>query len=269
MAVRARRAGVASTGAFGFLALVMTAAIVACSNLGETTGVNVGPNFPSKTLYATNTQPKRDQHLYERHEERRQARPIKIGGSKHDPQRAAVSRVRSRAESLGDELQPSTQARGVIEFEALATGNVVPLQLDAARGTAARHRVHAKAADAGTVELGKPDSAHHGDRRHRSRRRPIRDSILLFIAGATTPYQAIAGPRPGLKLPGGVAIDRSRAHLRHEHRRRNRSSSSCCRRRRRRPSRRRRLSRRRRPSRRRRRPDRRADPDARRRRRRP
>ena len=31
---------------------MLTAAIVACSNLGMTTGQNVGPSFPSKTLYA-------------------------------------------------------------------------------------------------------------------------------------------------------------------------------------------------------------------------
>jgi hypothetical protein len=41
--------------ALAFVALIATGAIVACSNLGDTTGVNVGPNFPSKTLYATNT----------------------------------------------------------------------------------------------------------------------------------------------------------------------------------------------------------------------
>ncbi|HMF27887.1 MAG TPA: hypothetical protein VKE42_03890, partial [Candidatus Cybelea sp.] len=33
----------------------MAGAIVACSNLGQTSGVNVGPDFPSKTLYATNS----------------------------------------------------------------------------------------------------------------------------------------------------------------------------------------------------------------------
>jgi hypothetical protein len=38
-----------------FLTLALTAAIVACSNLGSTTGVNVGPNFPAKTLYASNS----------------------------------------------------------------------------------------------------------------------------------------------------------------------------------------------------------------------
>ncbi len=38
-----------------FLRARHTAAIVACSNLGKTTGVNVGPNFPSKTLYASNS----------------------------------------------------------------------------------------------------------------------------------------------------------------------------------------------------------------------
>ena len=39
----------------GFFVLALAAGIVACSNLGNTTGVNVGPNFPSKTLYASNS----------------------------------------------------------------------------------------------------------------------------------------------------------------------------------------------------------------------
>jgi hypothetical protein len=33
--------------------------------------------------------------------------------------------------------------------------------------------------------------------------------IELFTIGSTTPYQSIAGPKPGLKVPGGVAIDGS------------------------------------------------------------
>jgi hypothetical protein len=31
--------------------------------------------------------------------------------------------------------------------------------------------------------------------------------ILLFSAGSTSPYQSIGGPKPGLKVPGGVAVD--------------------------------------------------------------
>ncbi len=49
----------------GFVALALTAAIVACSNLGQTQGINVGPYFPSKTLYATQQQSKRHQYLFQ------------------------------------------------------------------------------------------------------------------------------------------------------------------------------------------------------------
>jgi hypothetical protein len=32
--------------------------------------------------------------------------------------------------------------------------------------------------------------------------------LLLFTEGSTVPYQSIAGPKPNLNVPGGVAIDR-------------------------------------------------------------
>ncbi len=38
-----------------FLALLLGGISVACSDLGQTSGIDVGPNFPSKTLYATNS----------------------------------------------------------------------------------------------------------------------------------------------------------------------------------------------------------------------
>ncbi len=47
--LRARRTSLA------FVTVMMGAAVVACSDLGQTSGVNIGPNFPSKTLYATNS----------------------------------------------------------------------------------------------------------------------------------------------------------------------------------------------------------------------
>ena len=37
--------------------------------------------------------------------------------------------------------------------------------------------------------------------------REVSERVLLFTAGSTAPYQAIAGPKPSLKVPGGVALD--------------------------------------------------------------
>ncbi|HEY3676514.1 MAG TPA: hypothetical protein VGK84_11040, partial [Candidatus Tumulicola sp.] len=39
----------------GFIALGMGVAIAACSSYGVNSTVNVGPNFPTSTLYASNS----------------------------------------------------------------------------------------------------------------------------------------------------------------------------------------------------------------------
>ena len=97
-----------------FLAVVMTAAIVACSNLGQTSGINVGPNFPSKTLYATNS----NQNAISIYSGSKSGGgPVyNIGGAQHDAQRPAVPRLRPPQEPLGDQLQspaPKGGAAGI------------------------------------------------------------------------------------------------------------------------------------------------------------
>jgi hypothetical protein len=191
---------------WGFLALVLTGAIVACSDLGQTSGVNVGPDFPSKTLYATNSN-QNAISIYTNDSSTTGGGPAyQIGGantSLNGPQYVAFD----RAQNLWvTNYNASTNSATLIEFEALATGDVVPLTTSVLpgrpRGIAFTSR--------GPTPL--PSSSASPV----PRIMVIADTdptdiypsrVLLYVAGATSPYQSIGGPKPGLNIPGGVAID--------------------------------------------------------------
>jgi hypothetical protein len=183
----------------------MAGAIVACTDLGQTTGVNVGPNFPSKTLYATNSN-QNAISIYTNNTKNGGGPAYQIGGSSttlNGPQYLAFD----QAQNLWvTNYNPSTGRALIIEFEALATGNVLPL---VSSGLPGRPR--------GIAFTPKgPSPAPSSSASPIPRIMVVSDTdptttypsqILLFTVGSTTPYQAIAGPKPGLKLPGGVAVD--------------------------------------------------------------
>ncbi len=201
-------------GAFGFLALAMTGAIVACSSLGQTSGVNVGPNFPSKTLYATNS----NQNAISIYTSGTKAGPCapactggggptyQIGGANtglNGPQYIAFDRGQNLWVT---NYNPSTDRALIIEFEALATGDVVPLTSAVLPGRPRGIAFTPKG----------PTPAPSSSASPVPRIMVIADNdpedifpsrVLLFLAGTTSPYQSIGGPKPGLKIPGGVAID--------------------------------------------------------------
>ncbi|MGB8910063.1 MAG: hypothetical protein WCC84_15055 [Candidatus Cybelea sp.] len=190
--------------ALGFLALVMTAAFVACSSLGQTTGVDVGPNFPSKTLYATNS----NQNAISIYSNGTSGKgpTYQIGGSNTSldgPQYLAFDRA---SDLWVTNYNASTQRGLLIEFAALATGDVVPLGSNALegrpRGIAFTNKGPTPLPSSSANPVPKIMVIADNDPQQTY---PSR--ILLFIAGSTTPYQSIAGPKPALKLPGGVAVD--------------------------------------------------------------
>lgn len=192
-------------GAPAFLALIATGAIVACSNLGDTSAVNVGPNFPSKTLYATNTN-QNAIGIYSNGTKNGGKPAYQIGGSSttlDGPQYLTFD----RAQNLWvTNYNQTTNKALLIEFESLATGNVVPLSstplFGRPRGIAFTPKGPTPAPSSSASPI--------------PRIMVIADTIptetypsqiLLFVAGSTTPYQAIAGPRPALSIPGGLAVD--------------------------------------------------------------
>lgn len=191
--------------ALGFLALSMTGVVVACSNLGQTSGVNVGPNFPSKTLYATNSN-QNAISIYSNGAKSGGGPAYQIGGASttlNGPQYLAFDRA---SDLWVTNYNPSTNKAAIIEFEALATGDVIPLT---SNGLPGRPRGIA-------FTPAGPSPAPSSSASPVPRIMVIADSnpqdiypsrILLFLAGSTSPYQSIGGAKPGLKLPGGIAID--------------------------------------------------------------
>lgn len=190
-----------------FLVLAMAAVFAACSNLGLTTGQNVGPNFPSKTLYATNSN-ENAVSIFSNGLKSGSGPSYNIGGANtqlNGPQYIAFDR---RQNLWVTNYNPSTQAAILVQFQALATGNVDPLSTVNLPGHPRGIAFTPKGPSPAPSSSVSPPP-------------PIMviadvistdvypDRILLYSAGANSPYQSIAGPRPNLKLPGGVAIDKS------------------------------------------------------------
>jgi hypothetical protein len=183
----------------------MTAAIVACSSLGQTSGVNVGPSFPSKTLYATNSN-QNAISIYTNGSKAGSGPTYQIGGSStslNGPQYLAFDRSQNLWVT---NYNPSTNKATIIEFAALATGDVIPLNSNALPGRPRGIAFTPKgptplpSSSASPVPQIMVVAESNPQDTYPSR-------ILLFLAGATAPYQSIGGPKPGLKLPGGVTVD--------------------------------------------------------------
>jgi hypothetical protein len=198
-----------------FLALALTAAIVACTNLGQTTGVNVGPNFPSKTVYASNSN-QNAISIYNPGSKNGSSPSFEIGGGNttlNGPQYLAFDR---RGNLWVTNYNPSTNRALLIEFEALATGNVLPListgLAGRPRGIAFTPKMPTSPGPAATTSASPSPPASIMAIASVIANQTFPARILLFTAGATSPYQSIGGPRPHLRVPSGVAID-PQAHL--------------------------------------------------------
>ena len=151
-----------SKRALAFIALAATAATVACSNLGMTTGVNVGPNFPSKTLYATNT----NQNAISIYSGGKNGSgpSFNIGGgstSLDGPQYLAFDR---RQNLWVTNYNQSTHNAVLVEFAALGDRRRHSPRDDLGAGASARHRLYAEGANALSLELGRTAPADHGHR---------------------------------------------------------------------------------------------------------
>jgi hypothetical protein len=182
----------------GFIALTSAVAIAACSSFGNTSNLNVGPNFPSMTLYATNSNQDAIS-IFNQGQKTGTGPSYEIGGSSttlNGPQYIAFD---SGSNLWVTNYNPSTNASLLIEIEALATGDVLPLLSTAQVG-------HLR----GIAITPKNTAVSKGTLMVISDVIPTQQypsQLLLFTEGATTPYQSIAGPNPALEVPGGVALD--------------------------------------------------------------
>jgi hypothetical protein len=181
----------------GFIVLSAAIVIAACSSYGSAS-VNVGPNFPAMTLYATNSN-QDAVSIYTKGQKTGTGPAFEIGGSSttlNGPQYLAFDTSKNLWIT---NYNPSTNAGLLVEISALATGNVLPLQSTAIGGRLRGIAISSKSASAKKVSLMIvadviPTAKYPSQ-------------LLLFTEGSTSPYQSIAGPLPALRVPGGVALD--------------------------------------------------------------
>lgn len=171
----------------GFIALVAAVAVAACSSTGVGKSISVGPTFAPMTLYATNSTqnaisifgPKGGNPSYN------------IGGSSttlNGPQYLAFD---AKNDLWVTQYNAGSHAAQIVEIEALATGNVVPLGAVPMTG-------RPRGIAIGTKEMVVADVIPTNS---------LPNQLLLYIVGSQAPYNEIAGANTQLNVPGGVAID--------------------------------------------------------------
>jgi hypothetical protein len=182
----------------GFIVLSAAIGIAACSSYASNTNINVGPNFPAMTLYATNSN-QNAVGIYNKGQKSGTGPAFEIGGSSttlDGPQYLAFD----SAQNLWiTNFNPSTNKALLVEIEALATGNVQPLQSVLIPGRPRGIAISAKSKNAKTNSIMVVSNVIPTNK--------YPSQLMLFVEGVTTPYQSIAGPNPSLRVPGGVALD--------------------------------------------------------------
>lgn len=181
----------------GFLVLGVAIVVAACSSYGNAS-VNVGPNFPAMTLYAANSN-QNAVGIYNKGQKTGTGPAFEIGGSNttlNGPQYLAFD---SSNNLWITNYNPSTNGALLIEIEALATGNVLPLASVALNGRPRGIAISPKSASSKNVSLMIIADVIPTEK--------YPSQLLLFTEGSTVPYQELAGPKPSLRVPGGVALD--------------------------------------------------------------
>ncbi len=176
-----------------FIVLSSVIAFAACSSAGINNPVNVGPNFPVDSFYATNSvqngisiftvNQKGGNPAYE------------IGGSQtqlNGPQYIAFD---AKNNLWVTNFDKQAQTGAIVEIEALATGNVEPLAAFAVSG-----RPRGVAIDPTESLMVMADVIPTSS---------LPNQLQLFLIGSTTSYDQIAGANTRLNVPSGVAIDSS------------------------------------------------------------
>jgi hypothetical protein len=208
-----------------FFVLSSAIGIAACSSYANATvgGNGNGPNFPSQTLYATNSN-QNAVSIYNHGQKSGTGPAFEIGGASttiDGPQYLAFDRG---GNLWVTNYSSSTNKALLIEIAALATGNVIPLLSTAIQGHPRGIAFTPKATPTASAAAVSPDATKKPSPSPSPSTGPtIRpelmvissviptnvypSQLLLFVEGSTAPYQSIAGPNPNLNVPGGVAID--------------------------------------------------------------
>lgn len=192
----------------GFAGVITAAiAIAACSSPNATQTISVGPNFPSQTLYAADvTQNAVNIYATGSPIPKSTGGPLyQIGGGSTGmagPQYLAF-------DSMGNlwvtNWLSSVSAGEILEFKALATGNVIPYQTFALGGVRPRGIADTLYTFSGTTTSTDVLAMAVVDP---SQSAGFNSGVQFYTAALlTTAYQTIAGPATGLNVPSGVAFD--------------------------------------------------------------
>jgi len=187
----------------GFVSLAAAGAFVACSS-NNTNPISVGPNFPTASLYATNTS-QNAVSIYLPGAASGSGPSNQIGGSNTQitgPQYIGF-------DSFGDlyvtNYAQSTGVASIIVIKALATGNVLPINgttnVQHPRGIAVFSYPTTGSTPSPQLAVSNVNSAAGPG---------MTSQVMLFngtILGS--PYTVIAGPNTGLNVPSGIAVDSS------------------------------------------------------------
>jgi hypothetical protein len=208
-----------------FLTLSAAVGIAACSSFANATisGNGIGPDFPSQTLYATNSN-QNGVSIFNPGQKSGTGPAYEIAGASttlNGPQYLAFDNA---GNLWVTNYNPSTNESLLVEIAALATGNVIPLFSSTISGRPRGVAITPKTTATPSPSSVRPNATASPSPSPSSSTSPTPvpalmviasviptnkypSQLLLFTEGSTTPYQSIAGPKPNLSVPAGVAID--------------------------------------------------------------
>ncbi len=195
---------------YGLVALCLVALVAACAgNTGYTANLNIGPNFPKGTLYVTNST-QNGISMYSANEATGKGPVNQIGGSNtqlNGPQYLAFDGSNNLWIT---NYNASTQSGNVVELQALATGNVLPIGVirGASDGVVRPRGIAIDATNKQVVIANVNPTAGS----------PFESQLLVFGTGDASqgilvPGQIIAGPNTGMNVPSGVAVNGYTAYV--------------------------------------------------------
>lgn len=188
--------------------IVLSALLVACSNVNSTSNLNIGPNFGKGTLYVTNST-QNGVSIYNANEASGKGPVYQIAGSSTDlngPQYVAFDKSNN---IWVTNYNPSTSSALIIEFQAQATGNVIPFGLiSGTSGGVVRPRGIAINPTTSQVVVANTNPTSGAS---------FASQLLIFgtaaaSLGESVPGLIIAGPSTGMNVPSGVALNGETAY---------------------------------------------------------